>query len=74
MKLKDKVNKFDLIYAFVIGIPILMIIVFYGIMFAKDIKTGFASVGVTTVGIILSLIIGVAVYEVFDLWEEDENE
>ena len=70
MKLKDKVNKFDLVYAFVIGIPVLAIIVFYGMMFAKDLKTGFASIGVTTVGIILSLIIGIVVYELFDLWEE----
>ena len=64
-----KVNKDDLVFALGIGIPIVVMASFYITLFMKDIKTGFAAVGVTTVGLIISLIVGLIIFELFDLYE-----
>lgn len=69
-----KVNKDDLVFALGIGIPIVVMASFYIMLFMKDIKTGFAAVGVTTVGLIVSLIVGLIIFEIFDLYESDINE
>ena len=63
-----KVNKDDLVFALGIGIPIVVMASFYIMLFMKDIKTGFAAVGVTTVGLIISLIVGLIIFELFDLY------
>lgn len=67
-----KVNKDDLVFALGIGIPIVVMASFYIMLFMKDIKTGFAAVGVTTVGLIVSLIVGLIILEILDLYERED--
>ena len=55
------------------GALIVIVASMYVALFIQDIKTGFAAVGVTTVGLIVSLMVGLIIFEIFDLYEVQDE-
>lgn len=68
-----KVSISDLVFATCMGALIVIVASMYVALFIQDIKTGFAAVGVTTVGLIVSLMVGLIIFEIFDLYEVQDE-